>query len=89
MFFLRSELISFPGSLIYITCTYIPAASESPEYLNHLFALQSNKPYNRYNLVILGDFNIPEPSWSTDEKTNVFLPLHDFSETLLTIFVSS
>jgi len=57
--------VSFPGSLIYITCSFISLASEFPEYLNHLFISVSNKLRNREKLVVLGDFNIPGTSWST------------------------
>jgi len=32
--------VRLPGSLMYITCSYIPPASEFPECLNHLFAIQ-------------------------------------------------
>jgi len=51
------EGLSFPGS-IYITCSYIPPASEFPEYLNRIFAIKSvsNKLPNRDQLEVLGNF---------------------------------
>jgi len=84
--------LTIPSRFIYITCSYIPPASEFPEYLIHLFDIQSvsNKLFNRDHLVVLEDFNILGVTWTTDEKTNVLLPLahHDFTEGLLDISLS-
>jgi len=54
--------LSFPGSLICITCSYIPPASQFPEYLNHIFAIKpvSKNLSNRDQLVVLGDFKYLE-----------------------------
>jgi len=49
--------LSFHGSSIYITCSYIPSSFELPIYANHLSPIQtiSNKLSDRDLLIVLRD----------------------------------
>jgi len=72
---------------IYVTCPYIPPVSDLTVYEQHLDALKTVVSHlsERDILIVLGDFNLPDISWSPSTDPFVSSPLsdHDFVDGLL------
>jgi len=78
--------VSFQSFYIFVTCSYIPPGSDLIIYEPHLSAIKSlSLLSNRDLLIVLGDFNLPEISWSppTDSLVAIHLSVHDFVDGLL------
>jgi len=72
---------------IFVTCSYIPPGSDLIVYEHHLSAIKSvlSLLSNSDLLIVLGDFNLPNISWSppTDSRVAIPLSVHDFVDGLL------
>jgi len=72
---------------IFVTCSYIPPGSDLIIYEHHLSAIKSvlSLLSNSDLLIVLGDFNLPDISWSppTDSLVAISLSAHDFVDGLL------
>jgi len=79
--------VSFKSFSIYVTCSYIPPGSDLTIYEQHLSAIKTVLSYlsERDLLIVLGDFNHPDISWSLSTDSLVSTPLsdHDFVDGLL------
>jgi len=79
--------VSLQSLSIFVTCSYIPPGSDSIIYEHHLSAINSVLSLfsNRDLLIVLGDFNLPDISWSppTDSLVAIPLSVHDFVDGLL------
>jgi len=94
IYFLKPNDIEFVGvkvSLksfsIYVTCSYIPPKSDLTIYEQHLSAIKTVLSHlsERDLLIVLGDFNLPDISWSLSTDSLLSTPLsdHDFVDGLL------
>jgi len=70
---------------VYITCSYIPPQSELSVYLEHFsnIRLISSKLSDRDYLCVLGDFNLPDISWSSIDNIVVPSSSHEFVSSIL------
>jgi len=72
---------------IYVTCSYIPPGSDLTIYEQHLSAIKTVLSHlsERDLLIVLGDLNLPDISWSPSTDSLVSTPLsdHDFVDGLL------
>jgi len=94
IFFLNPNDIEFVGAKvslksfsIYVTCSYIPPVSDLSVYEQYLAAIKTvlSQLFERDLLIVLGDFNTPDISWSPFTESLVSTPLsdHDFVDSLL------
>jgi len=79
--------VSLKSFSIYVNCSYIPPGSDLTIYEQHLSAIKTVLSHlsERDHLFVLGDFNLPDISWSLSTDTLVSTPLsdHDFVDGLL------
>jgi len=72
---------------IFVTCSHIPPDSDLVIYEHHLSAIKSllSLLSNKDLLIVLGDFNLPDISWSppTDSLVAIPLSVHYFVDGLL------
>jgi len=82
-----SVKVSLQSFSIFVTCSYIPPGSDLIIYEHHLYAIKSvlSLLSNSDLLIVLGDFNLPDISWSPPTDSLVAIPLsaHDFVDGLL------
>jgi len=82
-----SVKVSLQSFSIFVTCSYIPPGSDLIIYEHHLSAIKSflSLLSNRDLLIVLGDFNLPEITWSpsTDSLVAIHLSVHDFVDGVL------
>jgi len=79
--------VSLKSFSIYVTCSYIPPGSDLTIYEQDLSVIKTVLSHlsERDLLIILGDFNLPDISWSpsTDSLVSTPLSVHDFVDGLL------
>lgn len=71
-----SSCIFFSNFKIFVTCSYIPPKSDFNVYMMHFDMIKNvcNLASPKDVILVLGDFNIPEVSWSYDSDASCFLP---------------
>jgi len=79
--------VSSKSFSIYGTCSYIPPGSDLTIYDHHFTTIKTvlTNLSERDLLIVLGDFNLPDISWSPSTYSLVSTPLsdHDFVDGLL------
>jgi len=79
--------VSLQSLSIFVTCSYIPPGSDLIIYEHHLSAIKYVLSLfsNRDLLIVLGDFNRADISWSplTDSLVDIPLSVYDFVDGLL------
>jgi len=79
--------VSLKSFSVYVTCSYIPPGSDLTIYEQHLSTIKTVLFHlsERDILVVLGEFNLPDISWSPSTDSLVSTPLsdHDFIDGLL------
>jgi len=83
--------VSLKSFSIYVTCSYIAPRSDLTIYEQHLSAIKTVLSHHseRDVLIVLGDFNLPDISWSPSTDSLVSTPLsdHDFVDGLLELLL--
>jgi len=78
--------VSLKSFSLYVTCSYIPPGYDLKIYEQHLAAIKTVLSHlSKWDLlIVLGDFNLPEFSWSPSTDSLVSTPLsdHDFVDGL-------
>jgi len=76
--------VSLKSFSIYVSCSYIPPGSDLTTYEQHLSAIKAVLSHlsERDLMIVLGDFNLSDVSWSPSTNSLVSTPLsvHDFAD---------
>ncbi|KAL1395138.1 hypothetical protein pipiens_011461 [Culex pipiens pipiens] len=68
--------IPLPGKTLFVCCVYIPPNSDATIYTQHSSCVQQlcDLAQGPDEVIVVGDYNVPNLSWHFDEDINGYLP---------------